>query len=69
MSVRKGEVLARLEDQDYRNRLLSTKADVAAAEAVLVEAQAAEARVRGLLQKNFTSRANYPEPPAAPSPP
>ncbi|RWF71355.1 MAG: efflux RND transporter periplasmic adaptor subunit, partial [Mesorhizobium sp.] len=57
--VRKGEVLARIEDQDYRNRLRSAEADVAAAQAVLVEATAAEARLRALLAKGFTTRASY----------
>jgi len=45
-SVKKGDLLARLEDQDYRNRLLSAKADQAAAQAVLVEAEADVARDR-----------------------
>ncbi|RUU03994.1 efflux RND transporter periplasmic adaptor subunit, partial [Mesorhizobium sp. USDA-HM6] len=58
-TVKKGEVLARVEDQDYRNRLASAEADVAAAQAVLVEASAAEARIGALLAKGFTTRANY----------
>lgn len=58
-TVKKGEVLARIDDQDYRNRLASTEADVAAAQAVLVEASAAEARIGALLAKGFTTRANY----------
>ncbi|TJW74214.1 MAG: biotin/lipoyl-binding protein, partial [Mesorhizobium sp.] len=58
-TVRKGEVLARIDDQDYRNRLASAEADVAAAQAVLVEASAAEARIGALLAKGFTTRANY----------
>ena len=41
-SVKKGDVLARLDAQDYRNSLTSADADVAAAEAVLVEAASAE---------------------------
>lgn len=57
--VKKGDVLARLDDQDYRNRLASAEADVAAAQAVLVEASAAEARIGALLAKGFTTRANY----------
>lgn len=57
--MKKGELLARIEDQDYRNRLLSAKADRAAAEAVLVEAQAAELRSRTLLEKGYTTRANH----------
>ena len=58
-TVKKGEVLARVDDQDYRNRLASAEADVAAAEAVLVEAKAAEARIGALLAKGFTTRANH----------
>ncbi|AZO47666.1 efflux RND transporter periplasmic adaptor subunit [Mesorhizobium sp. M4A.F.Ca.ET.022.05.2.1] len=58
-TVNKGEVLARIDDQDYRNRLLSAEADVAAAQAVLVEASAAEARIGALLAKGFTTRASY----------
>lgn len=58
-TVKKGEVLARIEDQDYRNRLASAEADVAAAQAVIVEASAAEARIGALLAKGFTTRANY----------
>jgi RND family efflux transporter MFP subunit len=57
--VSKGELLARIEDQDYRNRLLSAKADMAAAQAVLVEAEAAEMRSRTLLEKGYTTRANH----------
>jgi RND family efflux transporter MFP subunit len=57
--VKKGQLLGRLEDQDYRNRLLSAKADQAAAQAVLVEAEAAEERSRKLLEKGFTTRANH----------
>ncbi|MBZ9709447.1 biotin/lipoyl-binding protein [Mesorhizobium sp. ESP7-2] len=48
-TVKKGEVLARVDDQDYRNRLASAETDVAAAEAVVVEARAAEARISALL--------------------
>lgn len=58
-TVKKGEVLARIDDQDYRNRLASAEADVAAAQAVLVEASAAEARIGTLLAEGFTTRANY----------
>jgi RND family efflux transporter MFP subunit len=57
--VRKGELLARLEEQDYRNKLKAAGADFAAADAVLVEAQAAEGRLRQLLSSGTTTRANY----------
>lgn len=58
-TVKKGDVLARIDDQDYRNRLLSAKADKAGAEAVLVEAQASERRIRTLLDKGYTTRSNH----------
>jgi RND family efflux transporter MFP subunit len=57
--VKKGDLLARLDDQDYRNKLTSAETDIAAAQAVLVEAQAAEGRLRHLLGNGNTTRANY----------
>ena len=57
--VRKGDLLARLEEQDYRNRQKGAEADLAAADAVLIEAQAAEERLRQLLASGTTTRANY----------
>ncbi|HVY42731.1 MAG TPA: efflux RND transporter periplasmic adaptor subunit [Hyphomicrobiaceae bacterium] len=59
VSVRKGDLLARLDEQDYRNKLKSAEADVAAAEAVLVESQGTEDRLRQLLATGTTTRANY----------
>ena len=59
VSVRKGDVLARLDEQEYRNRLKSAQADIVAAEAVLEEAQGAEGRLRQLLATGTTTRANY----------
>lgn len=58
-SVRKGELLARLDTQDYRNKLKSAESDIVAAQAVLTEAQAAESRLRHLLANGHTTRANY----------
>jgi RND family efflux transporter MFP subunit len=58
-TVRKGDLLARIEDQDYRNRLISAKADQAAAEAVYYEAKAAEQRIGALLGQGYTTRANH----------
>jgi RND family efflux transporter MFP subunit len=52
-------VLARLDEQEYRNRLKSAQADIVAAEAVLEEAQGAEGRLRQLLATGTTTRANY----------
>jgi RND family efflux transporter MFP subunit len=58
-TVRKGDLLARLDDQDYRNRLKSAEADLVSAEAVLTEAQGGEDRLRHLLANGHTTRANY----------
>lgn len=57
--VRQGDVLARLDDQDYRNRLRSAEADIVAADAVLDESRNAEARQRFLLGRGVTTQANY----------
>src|SRR5215813_313158 len=43
--VRQGEVLARLDAQDYRNKLRLAESDIVAAQAVLTEAEAAEGAV------------------------
>ena len=59
VSVKKGDVLARLDEQDYSNRLKSAQADIVAAEAVLEEAQGAEGRLRQLIASGATTRANY----------
>lgn len=59
VAVKKGDLLARLDDQDFQNRLRSAEADIASAEAVLTEAQAAEGRLRQLLSTGTTTRANY----------
>jgi RND family efflux transporter MFP subunit len=57
--VKKGQVLAKLDEQDYRNKLQSAEADIAAAEAVQAEAESAEGRSRKLLDQGHTTRANY----------
>lgn len=59
VSVKKGDLLARLDDQDYRNRLKAAESDITAADAVLEESRNAEARQRQLLDKGVTTRANY----------
>jgi RND family efflux transporter MFP subunit len=58
-SVKKGDTLATLDTQDFRNRLLSAEADVSSAEAELVEVRATEARKAKLLQDGWTPQANY----------
>jgi RND family efflux transporter MFP subunit len=59
VSVKKGDLLARLDEQEYRNKLKSAEADIVAAEAVLAEAQGSEGRLRQLLASGTTTRANY----------
>jgi RND family efflux transporter MFP subunit len=58
-SVKKGGLLARLDTQDYRNKLKSAESDIVAAQAVLTEAEATEARLRHLLANGHTTKANY----------
>lgn len=59
VSVKKGDVLARLDDQDFQNKLRSAEADVTSAEAALVEASATEDRQTQLLAKGVTTKANF----------
>jgi RND family efflux transporter MFP subunit len=59
VTVKKGDLLARIDEQDTQNKLKSAEADVAAAEAVLVEAQGSEARLKALVGTGATTRANY----------
>lgn len=58
-SVKRGDILARLDTQDYRNRLRSAAADAISAKAELVEARAREARQAKLFKDGWTTRANY----------
>ena len=58
-SVKQGDTLATLDTQDYQNRLRSGEADVASAEAELVEAQGSEGRQAKLLKGGWTPRAKY----------
>ncbi len=57
--VKKGDVLAQLDDQDYRNKQKQAEADLITAQAVLAEAQGAEDRSRQLLSNGYTTRALY----------
>jgi RND family efflux transporter MFP subunit len=56
--VKSGEVLARLDEQDFQNKLRSAEADVSSAEAVLTEAQGTEDRQKQLIEKAVTTQAN-----------
>jgi RND family efflux transporter MFP subunit len=57
--VRKGDVLARLNEQDQRNQLTAAQADVAAAQATLVQAAAEERRQAKVLSRGLVSQAVY----------
>ncbi|MGE0701707.1 MAG: efflux RND transporter periplasmic adaptor subunit [Hyphomicrobiaceae bacterium] len=59
VTVKKGDLLARLDEQDTQNKLKSAEADVAAAKAVLREAEGSEARLKQLVDTGATTRANY----------
>ena len=56
--VRKGQVLARLEQMNERNQLLSAQAALNAARAELVRARDALQRQQSLIDEGFTTRAN-----------
>jgi RND family efflux transporter MFP subunit len=58
-SVRQGDTLATLDTQDFQNHLRSAEADVASAEAELVETRGNEARKATLLKDGFTPKATY----------
>jgi multidrug efflux pump subunit AcrA (membrane-fusion protein) len=55
VSVKKGDVLARLDAADNANRLKSAESDVVAAQAVLTDAQGSEGRLRQLLASGTTT--------------
>lgn len=57
--VRRGDLLARLDDQDYRNKLRAAEADLAAAAAAVAEVQASEGRTRALLASGTATRASF----------
>jgi RND family efflux transporter MFP subunit len=60
-SVRKGDVLARLDSADQRNRVLSAEAQVRAAQASVDQAVPLEARYRQLLSTGITTPQKYEE--------
>jgi RND family efflux transporter MFP subunit len=57
--VKKGDLIARIEDADYRNKLKAAEADYAAADAAVVESRGAEDRARTLLAQGSTTRVIY----------
>jgi RND family efflux transporter MFP subunit len=59
MSVKQGDLLARLDDQDQQNALKSAQADLAAAEAELAQTRVEAQRQRDLLAKGFTTKIRF----------
>ena len=59
LAVRQGDTLATLDTQDFQNRLRSAEAEVASAEAVLIEARGTEGRKAKLLADGWTPQATY----------
>src|SRR3979490_2033088 len=57
--VTPGQIVARIEPQDFQNALRSTEADLASAQAVLANSQATESRKSELRSKGFTTQAQY----------
>ena len=57
--VKKGDLIARLDPQQYRQDLEVAKSEVAAAEAEVTRSQAQEARQRELLKNGHTTQVKY----------
>jgi len=57
--VHKGDVLARLDEQDQRNQLTAAQADVAAAQAKLIQTGAEERRYAQVLSRGLVSKSVY----------
>jgi RND family efflux transporter MFP subunit len=57
--VAPGQVVARIEPQDFQNALRSAEADLASAQAVLANSKGTEGRQSELLSKGFTTQAQY----------
>src|SRR6266550_7568707 len=57
--VTPGQIVAKIESQDYQNALRSSEADLASALAVLANAKNTEGRQSELLSKGFTTRVQY----------
>jgi membrane fusion protein, multidrug efflux system len=57
--VAPGQIVAKIESQDYQNALRSAEADLGSAQAVLANAQNTEGRQSQLLSKGYTTRVQY----------
>ena len=58
-TVKQGDLLAQLDDQDQQNALKSAQADLVAAQAELTQTQVEAQRQRDLLAKGFTTKVRY----------
>jgi RND family efflux transporter MFP subunit len=54
-----GQLIGKLDPQNEQNALRSAQADLAATQATLAQTQGTEGRQRELMQKGFTTRAQY----------
>jgi len=57
--VRKGEILARLDEQDQRNQLHAAQAELSAARASLIQAESEERRQNQLRNSGWATQAKY----------
>jgi membrane fusion protein, multidrug efflux system len=57
--VSPGQIVAKIDSQDYQNALRSSEADLGSAQAVLANAQHTESRQSELLSNGFTTRVQY----------
>src|SRR5258705_4854405 len=57
--VKPGQVVARIEPQDFQNALRSAEADLASAQAVLANSKGTEGRQSELVSKGLTTQAQY----------
>jgi RND family efflux transporter MFP subunit len=59
MTVSKGDVLAQLDPTDYRNKLAAAQSQLAAAKGEVAQAGPQEARLKKLLQQQYTTQLEY----------
>jgi len=57
--VKKGDVIARLDSTDYKNKMNAAQAEVNAAQAAVAQAAPQEQRIGKLLKQGFSTQANY----------
>jgi RND family efflux transporter MFP subunit len=57
--VKKGDIIARLDATDYKNKLAAAQSDVNSAQSVVAQAAPQELRLRTLLKQGFSTQMNY----------